>query len=136
MAKPTIFRFPLIRFPLDEFCREVDDRFSLSVRVGELSYNSAHFVTPKTLVPSLALSLSLSGCMGFLLLESRSASLYFSFFFLLCLIREEGNVKCLKNVCEQERGSKLSARGRKGGESTCWLQPSSVENSIENLSAD
>ena len=60
MAKPTIFRFPLIRFPLDEFCREVDDRFSLSVRVGELSYNSAHFVTPKTLVPSLAVSLSLS----------------------------------------------------------------------------
>ena len=136
MAKPTIFRFPLIRFPLDEFCREVDDRFSLSVRVGELSYNSAHFVTPKTLVPSLAVSLSLSGCMEFLLLESRSASLYFSFFFLLCLIREEGNVKCLKNVCEQERGSKLSARGRKGGESTCWLQPASVENSIENLSAD
>ena len=102
MAKPTIFRFPLIRFPLDEFCREVDDRFSLSVRVGELSYNSAHFVTPKTLVPSLAVSLS---CMEFLLPESRSASLYFSFFFLLCLIREEGNVKCLKNVCEQERGN-------------------------------
>ena len=59
MAKPTIFRFPLIRFPLDEFCREVDDRFSLSVRVGELSYNSAHFVTPKTWF-HLSLSLSLS----------------------------------------------------------------------------
>ena len=66
MAKPTIFRFPLIRFPLDELCREVDDRFSLSIRVGELSYvqlDTFSFCHAENFGSiSRCLSLSLSGC--------------------------------------------------------------------------